>query len=177
MKTRTKLIAAAVAVALLAVVYLGLRVAREQPLARELAAVAPPAPGQGPEPAATPPTSPPSAGAHQPLEESQFIEISSSILIAVAEIQDRPDAKDLIPGLMAKVLQDAGVTEEDFEACAQRVYADPAHAKQVADAILDRVQQRATPQMRVKVGDLATEMRQAQARKKAGAPVEGKPSK
>jgi hypothetical protein len=114
-------------------------------------------------------------GAPQPLDEKQFIEISSSILIAVADLQDRRDAKELIPGRMKKVLQEAGVSEDDFEACAQRVYADPAHAQQVGDAILDRVQQRATPQMREKVADLATAMRQAQARGKAGKSAEGKP--
>jgi hypothetical protein len=169
MKTRTILIVTVAALAVLAVVGWGLRVAQPRPLARALAAAAPPV-----APAPTPPASPPPAGAPQPLDEQRFIEISSSILIAVAPLQDKPDAKELIPGVMEKVLKDAGVTEEEFAACAQRVYADPKHAKVVGDAILARVQQRTSPEMRRKVADLATAMSQAQARGQSGSPPAAK---
>ena len=171
MLTRTRLLVAAViALAVLAVAALGWRALQPHPLARELATVAPPPPAATPSaPAAPTPT------ARPPLDEKQFIEISSTILIMVAQIQDKPNAKDMIPGLEAKVLQEAGVTEEDWEACAQRVYADPAHSRQVADAILKRVDERTTPQMSVKVRDLAASMRQAQAAQGGPKPTPQKP--
>jgi len=101
------------------------------------------------------------------LSEAEFIELSSSILIGVAQIQDRPEVQELIPPLMDKVLREAGVAWEDFEAFAQQVYADPKRSSRVADAILKRVEERTTPKVRMRVVSLAEVMRQRLQRKAA----------
>ncbi len=105
------------------------------------------------------------------LTEAEFIELSSSILIGVAQIQDRPDVQELIPPLMEKVLRDAGVAWEEFEAFAQQIYADPQRSSRVADAILQRVEERTTPKMRMRVVSLAEVMRQRLQRKAAEKPT------
>ncbi len=56
----------------------------------------------------------------------------------------------------------------------QKIYADPERSKQVGDAILERVEKKTTPQMRVRVATLAEAMKQAQAAKIAK-PVEPLP--
>lgn len=119
------------------------------------------APKPEPPPVAAAPTPTPSAS-RPSLDEKQFIEISSTILMQVARVQDRPDAKELIPPLMAAVLRKAGVTEEEFSATAQEIYSDPARSRRVGDAILDRVEERSTPQMRMRVAGLAEAMRALQ---------------
>ncbi len=155
--------------------YFSLRPPPAQRLAATLAESMPPAPpapqsdpvpAPAPEPAASPATGPASSlappASSGSLEEKQFIEISATVLIRVAQIQDRPDAKDLIPAIMEKSLSEAGVGEEEFEALGQKVYADPARSQRVADAILKRVDERATPEMRMRVVDLAETMAQMQ---------------
>lgn len=171
-RTRTVLLVAALAVLIVALVLGGLHLRQPRPLAEDLAAVAPPPPPAAAPAAAKPaPSTPAAPGA---LTEEQFIEISARVLLGVAAIQDRPDAKSLIPPLMEKVLRDAKVSEDDFEAFAQRIYADPERSKQVGDAILERVEKKTTPQMRVRVASLAEAMKQAQAAKKTK-PVEPLP--
>ena len=178
MKTSPKIIVVVLALAAVALGVVGLMLAqRPHPwaLARELAAVAPPPQEPGVVPPASSPRPPPapSAPGQRPLNEKRFIEVSSSVLIGVAAIQDRPDAKDLIPPLMEKVLQEEGVSTEQFQAMAEQIYGDPERSRRVAQAILDRVEQRATPQMRARVTDLAEAMRQMQAGKhsKAAEPM------
>jgi hypothetical protein len=111
------------------------------------------------------------AAPRRQLSEAEFIELSSSILIGVAQIQDRPEVQELIPPLMDKVLREAGVAWEDFEAFAQQVYADPKRSSRVADAILKRVEERTTPKMRMRVASLAEVMRQRLQRKAAEKPA------
>ena len=173
MRTSSKLILAAAAVATLAVAGVGGRVMQQRPLVRQLAALAPPPPAPGVAPAS--PTSKPPAGSRRPLDEKQFVEISANILILAVPAQDRPNAKDVMVGVMAKVLEQAGVTLDDFEAYSRQVYADPARSNRVADATLERVDKLTTPQMRAKAADLVTAIKQAHAAKKAGPPPQAKP--
>jgi hypothetical protein len=165
--------------------FVGVRLSGQCPLARHLAAVAPSSPARtsppvpaapvAERPAPAPRAGPPPSTPHPRLDEKQFIELSSTILMEVAQVQDRPDAKELIPPLMAAVLEKAGVSEEEFEATAQGIYADPARSRRVGDAILDRVEQRSTPQMRMRVADLAEAMKQRQGATQAPPPTRERP--
>ncbi len=169
---------------LAATALLGMRLSGKCPLLRRPAAPVPapvslstPPAQVTAEPAPTPappPTTETPAAFRPPLDEKQFIEISSTILMQVARIQDRPDAKDLIPPLMAAVLRKAGVTEDEFSAAAQEIYSDPARSRRIGDAILDRVEERSTPQMRMRVASLAEAMRALQ-QAKANPPQEAQP--
>ncbi len=183
MKTWVKLILVGSAL-LVAAVLLGTCLSGRCPLLRRPPATVatpanPPAPPAEvtpkPEPArVTPQTAQAPSTSRAPLDEKQFIEISSTILMHVAQVQDRPDAKELIPPLMAAVLRKAGVTEEEFSAAAQEIYSDPARSRRVGDAILDRVEERSTPQMRMRVASLAEAMRALQ-QAKANPPQEPLP--
>ncbi len=128
---------------------------------------APTAPGA---PLATPAPAP-AAGAPPDsgkFGEKEFIELSATILIRVAQVQDRPDAEALIPAIMEKSLSEAGVKEEDFEALGKQIHADPERSNRVADAILKRVEDRATPDMRMRVADLAEAMARSRQGRTAG---------
>ena len=153
---------ATAALAVLAVAYL--RPGTTVPVADPTAAapLVAPVPLPAPAAAAHPAPAPAPASPSRPFDEQQFIEVSATILIRVAQVQDRPDAPDLVPAIMARSLQDAGVKEEDFQALGEKIHADPARSKRVADAILKRVEQRATPTMRMKITDLAKAMQKMQ---------------
>ncbi len=143
-------------VAILAVAGAGLYAYGNRPPA-PTAADYPPPPAAAPAPLAT--ASPPSATAPasakpaaspSSLTEEKFVEISSSVVIAAVEFGNRPDALDLLKGLTAKVVRDAGVSMEEFEAMGEAIAADPVRKQRIAEAIIKRVEARTTPEMSMK---------------------------
>jgi hypothetical protein len=134
--------------------------ASPRPAAPPVASVAAPltAPAQAVSPAAQ--SAPPAAAAaaKQPFTEAQFIEISSTMVLLTLQVQHQPDATKILEPMMEKVLSDAGVTIEEFNAFAEQVYADPERSRTMGDKILDRVGQRSTPQMRLQAVPMAKAM-------------------
>lgn len=102
-----------------------------------------PGPGESPQP--------PASG----LTEEQFIEVSSTIVLGVTQIQNEPNAKELLVPLMEKALKNAGITLEQYTAFAERVQANPAWGERVGQAILERVDKRTTPELRMKAPSVA----------------------
>lgn len=157
MKRRLPLVIAVLIVLGLALVAprsLGLRSrtppAPEPPTPPRDAPLTAPAQALTPAPQATPaPSSAPSRpAASQPLSEAQFVDISATIVLGAIEVQHQPDAVQRLEPLLEQALDRAGVSIEEFNAFAERVYSDPRLSERLAEAILDRVEERSSPQVR-----------------------------
>ena len=97
----------------------------------------------------------PAARAKVPLTEKRFVEISATVVLGAEEVQNRPDAAQLLAPLLQKTLDEAGVSIEDFNAYGAVVKSDPRLQQRIANEIAKRVAERSTPQQGAQAGPMA----------------------
>ena len=120
------------------------------------------------------PTAPAGPGG---LTEERFVDLATTIILSVVQMGERPDLQELMPGLVEKTLSGAGVKVADYEAYQRQISGDPPRAERVAQAIVDRVEQRATPQMRMRALSLAEGFRLQQGGQQRAKPAPPKPKR
>ena len=86
-----------------------------------------------------------------PLTEDLFVAISAKMVLASKTVPDNEAGRKQLEDYTTQVLRETGVSVEDFQSFTNHLQHDDARRKMIADRILARAREYASPQVRAKL--------------------------